>query len=266
MNRKGFPRLNASNDIGKILDSLGQSAEDFLNVGFVFIVEGKQDKSRLPLLLNQHYKEVYDQNGKIKQIAILTTNSCTNIKTYANLKYMNQVYLKDHFLMIRDSDGKDPQKLTEELCGYYTDRNLEDVDHLPRVTNKNVLILKYYSFENYFLNPEIMTQIGVIPSVDYFYKTLFEKWEKYLHKIQSGRHLIEILGRDLKDVNDVKNHIEDIKIYIRGHNLYDIFYGPFRKQENEILKKYLEIAPEKDFKDIFDKIEAFSFFDNRKKE
>ena len=44
--------------------------------------------------------------GQLKRIAIISTNSCTNIKTYANLKYINSVYLKDSFMMIRDSDGK----------------------------------------------------------------------------------------------------------------------------------------------------------------
>ena len=37
-------------DLGEILDDLGYGASDLLNVSFVFIVEGKQDKSRLPLL------------------------------------------------------------------------------------------------------------------------------------------------------------------------------------------------------------------------
>lgn len=77
-----------------------------MNVSFVFIVEGKQDKSRLPLLLKKYYSEVYDESGQLKRIAIISTNSCTNIKTYANLKYINSVYLKDSFMMIRDSDGK----------------------------------------------------------------------------------------------------------------------------------------------------------------
>ena len=90
-----------------ILDDLGYTAADLMNVDFVFIVEGKQDKSRLPLLLKKYYAEVYDENGQLFRTAILTTNSCTNIKTYANLKYMNQIYLKDRFLMIRDGDGQE---------------------------------------------------------------------------------------------------------------------------------------------------------------
>ena len=108
----------------------------------------------------EYYSEVYDENGALYRISIITTNSCTNIKTYANLKYMNQIYLRDQFLMIRDGDGKDPEELTRSLCKYYDERRMEDVDRLPRVRPRNVLILKYYSFENYFLNPELMTKIG----------------------------------------------------------------------------------------------------------
>ena len=86
--------------------------------------------------------------------------------------------------MIRDSDGKDRDMLGRQLCKYYDERNLVDVDHLPKVTRKNVLILKYYSFENYFLNPEIMSKLGVIESEDAFYEILYDKWREYLHRIQ----------------------------------------------------------------------------------
>ena len=51
-----------------------------MNVNFVFIVEGKQDKYRLPLLLEKYYAETVDREGNLSRIAIITTNSCTNIK------------------------------------------------------------------------------------------------------------------------------------------------------------------------------------------
>ena len=92
-------------DISVILSDLGYTANDLMNVNFVFIVEGKQDKSRLPILLKKYYSEMYDEDGNLSRVAIITTNSCTNIKTYANLKYMNQVYIRDQFLMRRDGDG-----------------------------------------------------------------------------------------------------------------------------------------------------------------
>lgn len=256
-------RQNA--DIDDILNDLGYSANDFLNVDFVFIVEGKQDKSRFPLLLEKYYSEIYNENGELSRISIITTNSCTNIKTYANLKYMNQLYLRDQFLMIRDGDGKDAEELANQLCRYYSERNQQDIDKLPRVQRQNVLILKYYSFENYFLNPKVMAELGVVDSEDEFWKILLKKWKKYLHRIKSGEHLQEVLGKNLETISDLQEHFEEFKIYMRGHNLYDIFYGRFRGRETELLRRYLEIAPKEDFKDILDAIDRFVYFDSRKK-
>ena len=256
--------LREKTDIGRILDDLGYGASDLMNVSFVFIVEGKQDKSRLPLLLERYYSEVYDSQGRLLRISIITTNSCTNIKTYANLKYMNQVYLRDQFLMIRDGDGKDPEELAGQLCRYYDERNLEDVDRLPKVTRRNVLILKYYSFENYFLNPQVMAKLGIVESEGAFYRTLFCKWGEYLGRIRSGQELQRILGRDFTSPEDMREHMEEIRIYMRGHNLYHIFYGPYREREQEILREYIRIAPREDFQDILDAIDRFVYFDSRK--
>lgn len=252
-------------DIDVILDDLGYGANDFMNVSFVFIVEGKQDKSRLPLLLQKYYSEIYKKDGTLARISIITTNSCTNIKTYANLKYMNQVYLRDQFLMIRDGDGQDRDELARQLCRYYDERGLQDADKIPKVTRRNVLILKYYSFENYFLNPSIMTRLGVVESEEAFYDTLIGKWKEYLHQTRSGKHLTEILGKELETAEELKRHMEEFKVYVRGHNLYDIFYGPYRKQETELLLKYIELAPREEFADILDAVDRFIYFDNRKR-
>lgn len=265
LGKDGYPKARQNADIDDILDDLGYGANDFLNVDFVFIVEGKQDKTRFPLLLEKYYPEVRDENGGLSRISIITTNSCTNIKTYANLKYMNQLYLRDQFLMIRDGDGKNPEELAGKLCHYYSEQNKMDIDKLPRVGRQNVLVLKYYSFENYFLNPKIMAQIGVVESEERFWEILFSKWNQYLHHLVSGQHLIEILGKEIESVSELKEHFEEFKIYMRGHNLYDIFYGPFKKQETEILRRYLELAPREEFQDILDAIDSFVYFQSRRK-
>ncbi len=264
LERDGYSVVRDRTDIDAILDDLGYGANDLLGVSFVFIVEGKQDKSRLPLLLEKYYSEIYDEEGNLSRISIITTNSCTNIKTYANLKYMNQVYLRDQFLMIRDGDGKNPEELAGQLCRYYDDRSLEDVDKLPKVTRKNVLILKYYSFENYFLNPKVMAKLGVVEDEDAFYQTLFDKWKEYLYRLKSGKQFAEAVGKDMESPEDLKVHMEEFKIYIRGHNLYDIFYGPYKKQEGELLKQYIDLAPREDFSDILDAIDKFVYFESRK--
>ena len=265
LDKDGFSEVREKTDISAVLDDLGYSANDLMNVNFVFIVEGKQDKSRLPLLIRKYYSETYDSEGNLSRIAIITTNSCTNIKTYANLKYMNQIYIKDNFLMIRDGDGKDSEELKSQLCNYYARRNEEDIDRLPRVTEKNVLILKYYSFENYFLDPKVMAQIGIIESEEQFYEIFIEKWREYLYRLRSGRKLTEVIGHDLTSVDDIKQHMEEIRIHMRGHNLYDIYYGRYRENEQEILSRYIDAAPREDFADILDSIDRFIYFESRKK-
>lgn len=266
LDKEGNPGIREENDIGRILNDLGFSANDLMNVGFVFIVEGKQDKSRLPLLLNKYYSEIYDAEGQLQRIAIISTNSCTNIKTYANLKYINQLYLREQFLMIRDGDGKDARKLKHELCSYYAERRREDAGAIPRVEPKNVLILKYYSFENYFLNPVVMAKIGVIESEEKFYDILFEKYEEYLYRIKSFVKLREEKGLEIHSKEDIKENLETILIYGRGHNLFDIFYGKYKgEKETEILKKYIDVADRETFADILEAIDRFVYFDSRKK-
>ena len=66
---------------------------------------------------------------------------------------------------------------------------------------------------------------------------------------------------------DIKNHMEDIRVYVRGHNLFDIFYGRYRNDaETEILKKYIDVAPRENFANILDAIDRFVYFENRRKD
>lgn len=110
-----------------------------------------------------------------------------------------------------------------------------------------------------------MVQAGVIPDEDFFYDTLLAKWNEYLHRIRSGQQLVKILGHDLKTTEEIRQHLEEIKIYIRGHNLFDIFYGPFKKQEQQILKTYIDLAPKEEFQDILEAIEKIPYFENRRR-
>lgn len=264
LDEEGCSRVRPHTDISRILNDLGYTAGDLMNVNFVFIVEGKQDKSRLPMLLKKYYSETFDEDGKLMRIAIINTNSCTNIKTYANLKFVNQTYLKDQFLMIRDGDGKNRKELQRDLCSYYEKRSREDAGALPRVQPENVLILRYYSFENYFLNPEIMARIGVLDQPEDFYRIFLKEWKRYFRSIRSGVHLRQVLGKDLQTVEDVKRHMEEIKIYMRGHDVFDLFYRRFRKKEQELLTRYVELAPREEFADILDAIDRFVYFESRK--
>ena len=148
--------------------------------------------------------------------------------------------------MIRDGDGKDAEELASSLCRYYEARNREDMDRLPRVTRENVLILKYYSFENYFLDPKIMEKIGVIKSEDDFYEILLKKWNEYLYKLKSGQHLTEMIGHALKNTTDIREHMEEIRICPK-------------------LQEVCGVPMPQAIKDILDAIDRFVYFENRKK-
>lgn len=83
--------------------------------------------------------------------------------------------------------------------------------------------------------------------------------------LSSGEKLVAAIGHDLTSPEDVRQHMEDIRIHMRGHNLYDTFYGRYKDSETELLTRYIEIAPKDDFKDILDAIDHFIYFENRRK-
>ena len=77
----------------------------------------------------------------------------------------------------------------------------------------------------------------------------------------------EVTGLVVRSKEDLKRNMETIKIYMRGHNLFDIFYGRYKgEEENAILMKYIEAAPRSDFADILNAIDNFIYFMNRKRE
>ena len=42
------------------------------------------------------------------------------------------------------------------------------------------------------------------------------------------------MGKDFETTEDVKAHMEEIKIHMRGHNLYDIYYGRYKEQPVDV--------------------------------
>ena len=67
LDQNGYSNVRAHTNISVILDDLGYSAGDLMNVDFVFIVEGRQDKTRLPLLLEKYYSEIKKLIGQKKE-------------------------------------------------------------------------------------------------------------------------------------------------------------------------------------------------------
>ena len=58
--------------------------------------------------------------------------------------------------------------------------------------------------------------------------------------------------------------MEEIRSFLRGHNLFDIFYGRYKEQESALLERYIDLAPQEDFQDILDALERFPYFESRR--
>lgn len=68
--------------------------------------------------------------------------------------------------------------------------------------------------------------------------------------------MLEKLNITIETRQDIIDNMENIRKYVRGHNLYDIFYGRYKgEKENAILKAYIDAAPRENFDDIFDAID-----------
>ena len=77
--------------------------------------------------------------------------------------------------------------------------------------------------------------------------------------------MLEKLCITIESKQDLIDNMENIRIYVRGHNLYDIFYGRYKgEKENAILRAYIDAAPKSTFEDIFEAIDRFVYFNNRK--
>lgn len=205
-------------------------------------------------------------------------------KIYFVDHYRNNVDLKEDFMMLQGD--KSLQQLKDNRCifdgtkscrqcfdciGVINKKKPEELTLLEtsrlmqyKVTERNVLILKYYSFENYFLFPEIMQRIGVVKSVEQFYDILWTKYQEYLYRLSSVKKMQEQCAFKIESRQDLIDHIEEVRIYVRGHNLYDIYYGRYKANENEILSRYIDAAPREIFGDILEKIDAFIYFQSRK--
>ena len=78
-------------------------------------------------------------------------------------------------------------------------------------------------------------------------------------------NMCERLGITIDSREDIIANMENIRIYVRGHNLYDIFYGRYKgERERDILNRYIEEADRDTFKDILDAIDSFVYFENKK--
>ncbi|KZL89404.1 AAA family ATPase [Clostridium magnum] len=242
-----------------IIDELGYSTSDIINSEFVIISEGKDDRLRLEKIIEKFY------DVDMKKILILDSNGCDKIETYATLKFLQKTYLEDDFVIIRDSDTAEKSALLENLRNSFNENIGKE--YFERIKNK-ILILDYSSLENYFLNPEKLVCIHAVKSEDDFY----EKIEKYINTSEEQiKKYIENHNKkfpekarfkidSIYNETSIKERIEDIKKYVRGHELF----GIFNKLKSNI-HQYIELSDNNDFKEILDHLNKVPYFQEKRR-
>ena len=152
LDEDGYSVIRSHTNLSAILDDLGFTASDLLNVSFVFIVEGKQDKSRLPLLLEKYYSEIYDQKGNLSRISIysfenyfLDPKIMEKIGVIKSEDDFYEILLKkwnEYLYKLNIFYGRFRKNETEILKSY--------IEEAPRDTFKDILdaIDRFVYFEN----------------------------------------------------------------------------------------------------------------------
>jgi predicted ATP-dependent endonuclease of OLD family len=250
----------SNTSLSEVLNEIGYSTADLLQTEFVIICEGKDDKERLAQIIGKFYKV------DIKNIFFIEAKSCSNIETYATLKFLDKTDLKDNFAIIRDSDTEEVEKIERKLLNKYRENLGND---LLEIVKKKILILKYSSLECYFLNPEIMSKIKVIENIGIFYERVDTyitdnriEVENYIKEHNEGNdERINQLIQEIYNTTDPKQRMEYVKKNLRGHNLFGIFGSQLKRKTH----KYINECKEEDFQEIVDFLNGLEYFKKRMK-
>ena len=64
---------------------------------------------------------------------------------------------------------------------------------------------------------------------------------------------------------DTMYDVDDIWMRPDGYTLILLPDGKYKEEETELLKKYIDLAPREDFRDILEAMERFPYFESHKK-
>lgn len=246
--------------IDEIIKELGYSTKDILNVDFVFLLEGKQDIDRLKLIIEKFY------NVDISRINFISCNGCSNLKTFATLKLLDCTTWKENVAIIRDMDSKRKELLIREMIEKCEEHSID-----KEVIKDKLLITKYNSMEGYFCNIDMIKKISG--------KSDKELESRILQCLDDNKIKIlkDIKNKNSDDIfryNEIENILytkrsnnfselyEEIRKFVRGHNLYNSL--DLRKIENYD-NIYINNSQEDIFKDILEFLDKQSFFYGKRK-
>lgn len=246
--------------IDEVIKELGYSTKDILNVDFVFLLEGKQDVERVKLIIEKFF------DVDINRISFVACNSCTNLITFATLKFLECTTWKENFVIIRDMDSRKEDLLIKEMIDKCKEYSIDE-----EIIKDKLFVTKYNSMEGYFCDIEIIKNISG--------KTDEELKKKIMQCLDDNKLKIlqDIKNKNIKNLsryNEIENILynsrsnsftdlyENIKRFIRGHNLYNSLD---LRRIKDYDKCYISNSNNEIFKDILEFLDRQKFFKGKRK-
>lgn len=247
-------------EIDVVLKELGYASQDIIHKDFVLFVEGQDDLIALTELINYYY------NIDFSKILIIDTKSCTNIETYATLRFLEKTTMSSDFAIFRDSDTAIRENVKNKVINQM--RENINGNYLP-VIDRNIFVTEYSSIEGYFIDIDLLINKRIFKSHEKLKEVLIDKLNKnkdsHINYFkENNKKLTDRINTfeqeyDLNSKNPIEN-IEWFKKNIRGHNLYGYLNAsrlPF--------KTIIEESENEPFKDILNFLDTIEYFKGRRK-
>lgn len=245
--------------IDDVLNEIGYSSQDILNIDFVFFVEGPDDKKILEFVLKKYY------DVELERIAVIDTKSCKNLNFYASLRFLDKTTIGDDFAIIRDADTKSKEMVERNLSNQLKS-NINDKFAAKAISL--LYITKYSSIEGFLFSPELLVSHGLYNKVEDVYddlhKKLTDKKQKFIDYFEEQNKgdtdRIDLFKSDYDSkIGDVKGNLDWIKTYIKGHD----YFNP-TKSKCISYEKYVDELPEEAFEDLLEFLNNLPYFNDKK--
>ncbi|MFR9239952.1 MAG: ATP-dependent nuclease [Clostridium baratii] len=129
-----------------VINELGIRPDDILSNKGTIIVEGKDDKAIFEILLEKI------RTGLKDEINVVSSDSCTNLKFYANAEVLINNKFSVPVLIVRDSDAMDKEERRKEFINELISCRNNIGEDIKEKLSKSVWIVENYSIESYFID------------------------------------------------------------------------------------------------------------------
>ena len=203
-------------DIEEIINELGIRYEDTLNAKAIVFVEGPDDLAAFEKIASFLSKEKINH-----PIKFIPTDGWKSMHLYAQMKILFSDNVNAEFYCIADSDGIDVEERKQKILDKINKnlKNIKQGSKLEKFKNR-IKILKKYSIESYFLDPEILNK--AFPEIKK--NELAEMIDFYNKRYQDAK-------KETKNISEFQNIFKPKNIFSNKKIPYDKIKKNFKDSE-----------------------------------